>query len=383
MRPGSPILRVVLAAACLPLSGGRHTAVAESIFEQEDLFVQRTEGVRQYRIPALVRTSKNTMIAFCDARVDRPGDLPNNIDQVMKRSLDGGKTWSPMKVILDFPGKEGGGDPTLLVDRQTGTVWMFYVYGIPAPDMKPRGRRLWAHAIRSDDDGVTWSKPVDLNDVLKKPEWAISVSAPGMGIQTRSGRLLVPSYFRQGKTVHSFVAYSDDHGKRWHIGGPAPAKTNECQVIELVDGSLMLNMRSRRGKHCRMVAVSRDGGKTWMDAKDDPTLIEPVCQASFIRYTSRRDGDTKNRLLFANPASQKRENMTVRLSYDEGKTWPVSKVIHPGPSAYSCLAVLPDGSIGLLYERGKAAPYEAITFARFNLEWLTDGKDHRRPKEPA
>jgi len=382
MRPGSLIVSVLLTAACFPSSGERIAAAAAPLFVQKDLFVERTEGVREYRIPALIRTNKGTMIAFCDARVDRPGDIPNNIDQVMKRSFDGGKTWSLMKVILDFPGKEGGGDPTLLVDRRTGTIWMFYVYGIPAPDVKPRGRRLWAHAIRSDDDGATWSKPIDLNDVLKKPEWTISVSAPGMGIQTRSGRLLVPSYSRQNGTVRSFVGYSDDHGKTWHIGGPAPAKTNECQVVELADGSLMLNMRSKRGKHCRMVAVSRDDGKTWTDAKDDPTLIEPVCQGSFIRYTARRGGDGKDRLLFANPASKKRENMTVRLSYDEGRTWPVSKVVHAGPAAYSCLAVLPDRSIGLLYERGKRHRYEAITLARFNLEWLTDGKDRLQPKKP-
>jgi sialidase-1 len=123
------------------------------------------------------------------------------------------------------------------------------------------------------------------------------------------------------------------------------------------------------------VATTDDGGLTWSQLAHDPNLPEPVCQASFIRYTARRDGYKKDRLLFCNPASGRREKMTVRLSYDEGQTWPVSKVIHAGPAAYSCLTVLADGTIGLLYERGQANAYETITFARFNLQWLTDGKD--------
>lgn len=351
---------------------------AEPFIHQQDIFVARSDGVRQYRIPALVRTNEGTLIAFCDARVDRGGDLPNHIDLVMKRSLDGGTTWSPMSVVLDFPRPNGGGDPTLLVDRQTGTVWMLYVFGIPAPEVKTRRRRLWAHAIRSDDDGRTWSRPMDVNDEMRKPGWKIIVNAPGMGIQMRGGRLLVPGYVNDGKEVHSYLTYSDDHGKTWGVGAPAAPKTNECQVVELVDGSLMLNMRSNRGKHRRLVAVSKDRGETWTDVRDDPTLVEPVCQASFIRYTTTRDGYARNRLLFANPASTKRENMTVRVSYDEGKTWPVSKVVHSGPAAYSCLAIASDGSICLLYERGKKSAYEAITFARFNLAWLTDGKDSLR-----
>lgn len=353
---------------------------AEPFCKQHDLFVEKTDGVRQYRIPALVRTNSGKLIAFCDARVDRGGDLPNHIDQVMKCSTDGGKTWSAMQVVLDFKAPNGGGDPTLLVDRQTGRIWMFYVYGEPEKGL-PRGRHLWVHAVHSDDDGKTWSKPIDLTSSLQKPDWSTSVSAPGIGIQIRTGRLLMPSYLTKGKMAQSFLGFSDDHGKTWHIGGAVAPKTNECQVVELVDGSLMINMRSNRGKHRRLVATSKDGGKTWNNVHDDPTLIEPVCQASFIRYTSVRDGYAKNRLLFANPASTKRENMTVRLSYDEGKTWPVSKVLHAGPAAYSCLAVLPDGAIGLLYERGKKNAYEAIAFARFNLEWLTDGKDALRRKK--
>ncbi|MBN1346755.1 MAG: exo-alpha-sialidase [Phycisphaerae bacterium] len=380
MHSTNTVLAALLTFA-LVMTSARTLLAAEPFFEQQDLFVGGDQGIHTYRIPALATTNKGTVIAFCDARVERGGDLPNHIDQVMKRSFDGGKTWSAMTTVLDFPAPNGGGDPTLLVDRQTGTIWMFYVYGIPDPKVKPRGRILWAHAIKSDDDGATWSKPIDLTSSLKKPGWDIYVSAPGSGIQTRGGRLLMPSYHRAGKRYCSFLACSDDHGKTWHIGGDAPEATNECEVVELVDGSLMLNMRSDRGKNCRVVAISKDGGKTWSEGVDDATLVEPVCQASFQRYTSQRGGYAKNRLLFSNPADKKRRNMTVRLSYDEGKTWPVAKVVHPGPAAYSSIAILPDGKIGLFYECGKKGAYEKIAFARFNVEWLTDGKDRLERKK--
>lgn len=153
---------------------------------------------------------------------------------------------------------------------------------------------------------------------------------------------------------------------------------NECTVAELSGGRLMLNMRSYRGRHLRAVAVSGDGGETWSTPVDDPVLVEPVCQASLLRYTAEAEGGG-NRMLFSNPASERREKMTVRLSYDEGKTWPVAKLLHAGPSAYSCLTALPDGCAGCLYEGGEADPYETIRFARFNLEWLTDGADRLTP----
>ena len=146
--------------------------------------------------------------------------------------------------------------------------------------------------------------------------------------------------------------------------------------MELADGTIMMNMRQVQDKGFRAVSTTKDGGETWSEVIDETVLIEPRCQASFIRYTDKRSGASRNRLLFSNPASAtNRVKMTVRLSYDEGKTWPVSKMIHDGPSAYSCLTVLADGSIGLLYERGEKKLNEKITFARFSLQWLTEGKD--------
>jgi sialidase-1 len=144
-------------------------------------------------------------------------------------------------------------------------------------------------------------------------------------------------------------------------------------------GNSMMNMRNYgAGEKTRVVSISADGGATWGPVFNAPQLVEPTCQASFLRYTSRADG-RRNRLLFSNPVGREGWfNMTVRLSYDEDETWPVSKLIYPGPSAYSCLAVLPDGHIACLYEAGKDHPYETITFARFTLEWLTGGKDSLR-----
>ena len=170
--------------------------------------------------------------------------------------------------------------------------------------------------------------------------------------------------------------FSDDGGTSWQIGGSADAGTNESQIVELADGRLMLNMRNHppRSDNFRMIATSGDGGQTWSKAVPDPVLIEPPAQASLLRLTRASTGD-RNRLLFSNPASVRRERMTVRVSYDEGTTWAVSRVIVEGPAAYSSLVVLPDRSIGLLFEHGDRSAYEKITFVRFTLEWLTEGRD--------
>ena len=371
-------------------------AKTDPFFRSKDVFIAGLDGIREYRIPAMVTTNKGTLLALCDARPEKPGDAPNNIDLALKRSVDNGETWERMKIVMDFPGYQAAADSCMLVDRQTGNIWVIYDHIWPTLEALERakrtlpeglqpdriGRIIMLHAIVSDDDGQTWSQPRDITSLVTQPGWTAVMSAPGMGIQMRNGRLLSPSYFSRGgpatnERPHSAVIYSDDHGKTWQLGAGAGPATNECQVVELADGRLMLNMRNNHGKGCRAVATSRDGGETWSELSHDYALIEPRCQASFIRYTSRPGGHAKNRLLFSNPAhKKKRVNMTVRLSYDEGKSWAISKVVYPGPSAYSCLTVLRDGSIGLLYENGKDIPYERITFARFNLEWLTDGLDH-------
>ena len=206
-----------------------------------------------------------------------------------------------------------------------------------------------------------------------------------MGIQTKTGRLIIPGYTGKfdNKTrtgCYSRVLYSDDHGKNWTMGRQVSAYTTECQVVELSDGKLMLNMRENTGQSCRAVATSDDGGQTWSEPSWDRALNECPCQASLIRYGDATDG--RSRLLFANPDVSgerygvvKRTRMAVKLSDDEGKTWPVEKLIHPGPSSYSSLARLPDGDVGLVYEGGREHRREWIRFARLSLAWLTDGQD--------
>ncbi|HEY7116985.1 MAG TPA: sialidase family protein, partial [Tepidisphaeraceae bacterium] len=206
----------------------------------------------------------------------------------------------------------------------------------------------------------------------KKPEWTWYATGPGAGIQMRSGRLVIPCDYKladgQG---YSHVIYSDDHGKTWSIGGLVGPGANESRVIELTDGRLMLNMRNYRDKSAaakgRAVATSSDGGLTWSALAHDPALIEPMCQGSLVRGP---DVEGKPTFLFSNPASSKREKMTVRLSIDDAKTWAYEKMLQAGPAAYSDLAVLPDGTILCLYEMGEKSPYDKIVLARFTADWL-------------
>jgi sialidase-1 len=192
------------------------------------------------------------------------------------------------------------------------------------------------------------------------------------------GRMIIPSdHNAVGRGSESHTFHSDDHGATWQLGGTISPKMNECQVAELVDGRLMMNLRNADSiEETRAVSFSSDGGMTWSAVTRDPVLIEPICQASILRYTTTEYFD-RNRILFSNPASASaRTNLTVRLSYDEGQSWPVKKILHAGPTAYSCLTVLPDDTIGCLYEAGVSNSYETITFARFSLAWLTDGADN-------
>jgi len=243
--------------------------------------------------------------------------------------------------------------------------------------------------LSSTDDGATWSGPVDISEQISDTKtWAALCAGPAVGIQTTTGRLIVPFYHWQGGTDRNTVNgifYSDDHGKTWTSGENVPGFANENTIVELADGSFMLNSRAvgpdGDGLHHRKISISRDGGLTWSKTYNEITLITPGCQACILRYTKMADGYEKNRVLFSGPASSiSRVNMTVRVSYDEADTWPVAKTINAGGSAYSCLTVMKDGTIGLLYENGKRIPCERISFARFNLEWLTDGKDRLKQK---
>jgi sialidase-1 len=338
---------------------------------QTTVFVSGEGGYHTYRIPSVIVTPKGTLLAFCEGRKAGRGDA-GDIDLLLKRSTDSGKTWGKVQVVWDDADNTCG-NPCPVVDAKTGTIWLLITHNFGADNEakivsgKGKGSRtVWVS--NSTDEGVTWAARVEVTKDVKKPEWTWYATGPGVGIQLKSGRLLIPCDSKSdgGKVRESHVIFSDDAGKSWRIGGVVGPGCNESQAVELADGSVMLNMRSFRGNNRRLVAVSRDGGETFSTPVEDPALIEPVCQASILRLPGKDAG-----ILFSNPASTKREKMTVRQSRDEAKTWPHSNVLHTGPAAYSCLTVLPDGTIGCLYERGAKNPYEEITFARFDREWLS------------
>jgi sialidase-1 len=335
--------------------------------DQTDLFVAGRDGYHAFRIPALLVSAKGTLLAFCEGRRNSTSDA-GAIDVVLKRSLDGGRTWQPMQTVA-ADGPNTVGNPCPVVDRDTGIIWLPLTWNLGS-DTEAQIKKKTAKASRevwltkSTDDGATWTKPINITSTTKDPDWTWYATGPGGGIQLKSGRLLIPCdhALAGSQLFRSHAIYSDDHGATWKLGGVIGDKVNECQAVELGDGRLMMNLRSYMGHRCRAVSWSSDGGLTWTPAQDEPALIEPVCQASILRFV----------LVFSNPASTKREKMTVRLSLDEGKTWSISALLSAGPSAYSSLAVLPDQRIGCLYERGEKSAYEKITLALFSLQWLTE-----------
>lgn len=354
-------------------------ASMETGLTQMPLFEAGQGGYHTYRIPALALTANGTVLAFCEGRLEGQADA-GNIDILLRRSTDHGRTWDAPRVIVD-DGADTCGNPCPILERESGTLLLLFCKnkGAENEDMIFSGeaspRSVWL--TKSSDHGATWTQPVEISPQVRKPGWRWYATGPGHGIQLADGTLVAPCNHSDGPDddwMHSHVILSEDGGASWKIGGIEEKRTDESTVLELADGSLYHNMRSYRGKNRRAISFSRDKGLTWAPVTEDETLIDPVCQGSVLRLSTESSGG-KNRVLFSNPASKKRENLTVRLSEDECKTWPVGKTLWPGPSAYSDLVVLGDKSIGCLYERGENNYRENLTFARFTLEWLTDGKD--------
>ena len=327
-------------------------------------------GYHTYRIPAIIATQKGTLLTFCEGRRNSSSDT-GDIDLLVKRSRDGGRTWSDPITVADF-GTDTIGNPAPVVDRRTGTIWLLLTRNPGDVTEKQilagtarQNRTVWVS--HSTDDGLTWAAPIEITSAVKQPGWTWYATGPGNGIQLRDGRLMVACDHNRGDETQRFshVIFSDDGGKTWKLGGSAGPQCNESTVAELPDGRLVLNMRSYAGKNRRAVSISSDRGATWSEPVLDEALVEPVCQASLLRVGK---GQT---LLFSNPADTKRQNMTVRLSPDGGKTWPASKPIWPGPAAYSNLIELQKGWIGVLYERGEKSPYETIVFEGLKLKDLS------------
>jgi len=346
--------------------------------EQTPIFMSGTKGYDTYRIPALAVTNEGTVLAFCEGRKSGRGDA-GNIDMLYRRSTDNGATWSEQVVIWNDSGNTCG-NPSPVVDRDTGTIWLLMTWNLGTDHEKDiiagkseDTRRVYVTS--SNDDGLSWATPKEITTDVKKPNWTWYATGPGAGIQLEKkgphkGRLVIPCDHIEAGTKHyySHIIFSDDHGATWRLGGTTPMhQVNECQVAERANGELILNMRNYdRSQSRRQVANSKDAGMTWIDQRFDDALVEPICQASL-----RRVPHLRKIFLFSNPADpKKRVRMTVRMSTNNAKTWKSELVLHSEPTAYSDLAVLSDQTLACLYERGEAHPYERITFALFSLEMV-------------
>ena len=379
---------------CHRLLVGVAIASAVSAAEPDfaDVFTAGKDGYKSIRIPSMVVTQKGTVLAFAEGRAANADQAQNDI--ILKRSSDGGRIWGPLQLIQD-DGANSLNNPTAVVERESGRVFLMY-QRIPA-HLKEHsqgtatgcdGTNIYRNLlVWSDDDGATWTKPLDVTRTTKRATNATTIaSGPGIGIQlTRGphrGRLILP--FNEGpySQWNNFAVFSDDRGATWRFGENVPgafvpdaklgrrSQINEVQMVELSDGSVRLNSRQFAGAKVRKSSVSRDGGVTWSPVEDVPALRDPSCNASILRHSFGAGAD-RGIILYSGPDSLKRDNGTVYLSTDDGATWTARRVLWPGSFAYSVLTTLADGTVGCLFETDN---YGRIVFARFPLAWVKGGK---------
>ena len=299
--------------------------------------------------------------------------LQERIDIGVSRSTDKGQTWEPMRIAMSFAdvdglpsGQNGVGDPAVLVDEKTGTIWVMaaWTHGMgngrawtnSMPGMEPMETPQLMLA-RSDDDGRTWSEPINITKQVKDPSWCFLLQGPGRGITMRDGTLVFAIQFiDKDRMPHAGIIFSKDHGETWHIHNPARSNTTEAQVAEVEPGVLMLNMRDNRGG-ARAVMTTRDLGRTWNEhVSHRTTLREPVCMASLIAVPAEKNVLGKDLLLFSNPdTTDGRRDITIKASLDGGVTWPYSLLLDEGDSwGYSCLTMIDSQTVGILYESSVA-----------------------------
>lgn len=365
---------------------------AEPTLQRVSVFPAGMNGVTLYRIPGVVVTPKGTVLAYCEARTNSSSDW-GEIEVHLRRSTDGGKTWQlSQRIAHNGPRIEGNprkkvdgereqtvNNPVAIVDQQTGAIEFLYCVN-------------YAHcfSMRSIDDGLTWSQPVNITNIFepfrKHYDWKVIATGPGHGVQLSTGRLVVPIWLAYGETGDhkpsaSATIYSDDHGKTWKAGEIAVpdegdfGDPNETMISTLSDDRVILVSRSVSKPNRKLITTSDDGATNWSKPIFHNELWEPICMASITAHPSK-----PGTLIFSNPHTLaldkggneilagrgKRENLSIKVSQDDGKTWPINKTLEAGPSAYSDLAILPDGKVLCLYEGQRT-----IDAAVFNLEWIT------------
>lgn len=333
------------------------------------------DGVAAYRIPGLATSNKGTLLGVYDVRHNNSADLQEYVEIGLSRSTDGGQTWEKMRIPMSFGEHEGlpkaqngVGDPAILVDRKTGTIWIIaaWTHGMgngrawwnsqPGMDMHHTAQLM---LVKSDDDGKTWSEPINITEQVKDPSWYFLLQGPGRGISMDDGTLVFASqYIGSDRIPNAGIIYSKDHGKTWHISSLQRTNTTESQVAEIEPGVLMLNMRDNRGGS-RAVSTTTDMGKTWKEHVSSRTsLQEPVCMASLISVKAKDNVLGKDILLFSNPNDTKnRHSITIKASLDGGVTWlPENQLLLDAGWGwgYSCLTMIDKETVGILYESSVA-----------------------------
>ena len=376
-------ISVLLVTGSLSLAGCSSARQASAVKVDEHIVVFEPDSVyTSTRIPALVVTPKGTLLAFCEGRIGSASDWAD-MNLLVRRSTDGGNTWEPIKIIDSKKGAPVG-NPTPIVDEK-GDIHLLY-------------QKDYAEAYYtwSDDDGRTWKPSADITPVFEQFKsdyrWNVLAPGPGHGIQLKNGRLLASVWLANSAKLHprrshgpSSVAtvYSDDGGKSWNRGAivadssAAISNPNESQPVQLTDGTVLLSIRNPQKIKRRAFSSSPDGIQNWSEVRYAEELFDPTCMASIVALPPQ-NREEQPAIVFVNPDSRSiekhpRQNLTAKLSYDGGYTWPVQKVLNSGPSGYSDLVVGKDGTIYCLYETntvGKNFNY-SLVLKKINRAWLT------------